>query len=1046
MDSAHFVRDFSFEISFPSEAECFAEHNSLGSFVSGRLTRVADEVFSRLSPGDRVVKIDSLDIDLGYLPATSYYEEAEKRFRDRLEEALRLKLLALSGSATRTGGNSEGIVPWTESELDIVMGFLDTGYLPWNINYSPSRTIEKTLRHVIANAGPGLARRLRLADRPATAARRLAWQFPVNLLTAIARLLEPVAEESLAREQVDLDSALQAASGRSDAVRLRYWEFTLLHLLKHSGTAFDQTDWFAAFLEAVAREQPLDDSPPQFRTISAGTGPRTSGRDTLDWRQLLEQALVSGDAGALSTFWSPLLEQRPELVAQVVRQFGSRADVRRAMARGFPDSMLCGLALLLEAEEVEFIKELVAAADIFREAATKQRESGPGMKALLWEYTLTYLLVERGHRFNRRAYVKSVVRQLALGDNLRYEDFVLSLIEAQDRIEKSGVPRREIQWLHSDLHAKLPEEPASPSATGAPDGIETPGLPRREIPSLHSDLYPNRPEEIAPFSVRKRELLEQTDKTGYRSDSQEPGIGALLRSYELYDILTACLLRGARAQGGLSDVIGELREQYPWQLLRILQELRASTRDGSLPAWLSTEELSNLADAFLHVSGGKTDVLKDQADRVANKPGYRLILSILIQDRFIPDQLPDFSAPDLTIDSGGIEEDPGRVAPTPALSPAAELTDQAVESALMCVENLTATEIDRLIRALDRLMAQPEEWLIRVLHTVLDNPDQVRIMIGMLPERQLARLLLLTAAAGSHRVLWIADTVVDGCKAGEIIPTSSNALRLKWLFLFQYLIQLRLPVSEVTFLSQFIPYLAEQSGYRDTTSFSTLVVRQLSLETFSTRAAARRRIIEILDTPKTAVSSDRHAARDRSPAEVATVKRRDPEPDFQHIYIRNAGQVLASPYFPRLFERLGLLEDGVFRKGDAAQKAIHLLQYMVDETMHPPEHLLPLNKVLCGLEPDTPVLRHIDLLREEKDAVEGLLRAMIAHWKAIGNTSVQGLRESFLQREGHLRLKSGDWQLLVQPRAFDMLLDRLPWGFKVIRHPWMNSTVYVEWR
>ncbi len=71
---------------------------------------------------------------------------------------------------------------------------------------------------------------------------------------------------------------------------------------------------------------------------------------------------------------------------------------------------------------------------------------------------------------------------------------------------------------------------------------------------------------------------------------------------------------------------------------------------------------------------------------------------------------------------------------------------------------------------------------------------------------------------------------------------------------------------------------------------------------------------------------------------------------------------------------------------------------------------------------------------------------MIAHWGILGNTSVRGLRESFLQREGRLRRKDGGWQLLVQSRAFDMLLDKLPWGFSVIRHPWMESTVHVEWR
>ena len=81
-----------------------------------------------------------------------------------------------------------------------------------------------------------------------------------------------------------------------------------------------------------------------------------------------------------------------------------------------------------------------------------------------------------------------------------------------------------------------------------------------------------------------------------------------------------------------------------------------------------------------------------------------------------------------------------------------------------------------------------------------------------------------------------------------------------------------------------------------------------------------------------------------------------------------------------------------------------------------------------------------------------LLQAVIAHWKAVGHTSVAGLRESFLQREGRLtrdKTPAGDpprWRLRVQTRGFDVLLDRLPWSFQTIRLPWMQGALHVEWR
>jgi hypothetical protein len=107
---------------------------------------------------------------------------------------------------------------------------------------------------------------------------------------------------------------------------------------------------------------------------------------------------------------------------------------------------------------------------------------------------------------------------------------------------------------------------------------------------------------------------------------------------------------------------------------------------------------------------------------------------------------------------------------------------------------------------------------------------------------------------------------------------------------------------------------------------------------------------------------------------------------------------------------------------------------------------LTLNKLLCGVAPDTPVIGEVEITAEERLAIDGLLEAMIQHWKAIGKTSVAGLRESFLQREGRLSHDDNGWRLRVQPRAFDMLLDRVPWGFATTKFAWMEEVIHVEWR
>jgi hypothetical protein len=172
----------------------------------------------------------------------------------------------------------------------------------------------------------------------------------------------------------------------------------------------------------------------------------------------------------------------------------------------------------------------------------------------------------------------------------------------------------------------------------------------------------------------------------------------------------------------------------------------------------------------------------------------------------------------------------------------------------------------------------------------------------------------------------------------------------------------------------------------------------------------------------------------------------DDNKSAEEIYIANAGMVLATPYLPQLFRMLDLTEGTKFKDERSAERAIHLLQFMVNESCDSPEFLLSLNKLLCGVPTGVPIVREIELLPQEKDAIEGMLRGIIQNWTILGNTSVQGLRESFLQRSGRLQLKEDNWHLKVESKGIDVLLDRLPWSFALIKHPWMRRPIYVEWR
>ncbi len=164
------------------------------------------------------------------------------------------------------------------------------------------------------------------------------------------------------------------------------------------------------------------------------------------------------------------------------------------------------------------------------------------------------------------------------------------------------------------------------------------------------------------------------------------------------------------------------------------------------------------------------------------------------------------------------------------------------------------------------------------------------------------------------------------------------------------------------------------------------------------------------------------------------------------MFVNNAGLVLLSPFFPRFFERVSLVDENGFKDNSLQERAIKLIQYLVTGENVIREFDIALNKVLCGMDINQTIDKEFDITDEEKENCESLLRSVVEYWSALKNTSVEGLRNSFLLRRGKLDEIEDQWRLNVEEKAFDVLLDTLPWSISIIKFKWMNKPVYVEWR
>lgn len=188
----------------------------------------------------------------------------------------------------------------------------------------------------------------------------------------------------------------------------------------------------------------------------------------------------------------------------------------------------------------------------------------------------------------------------------------------------------------------------------------------------------------------------------------------------------------------------------------------------------------------------------------------------------------------------------------------------------------------------------------------------------------------------------------------------------------------------------------------------------------------------------------------RQPARLPKQAARRPDPVEERVTapwsIHNAGLVLLQDWFRPLFTRLGLVAGERFVSAHAQRRAVHYLQFLATGHTETPEHLLLLNKLLCGLAWHAPVEAGIDMSADDRALCESLLEAAIGYWRAAGSSSINGFRGNWLVRGGSLSEGGERWNLVVEERrAYDVLLARSPFTYSFIKLPWMEKAVYVTW-
>lgn len=1048
MKNRHLIDSAVFDIGFSSEETAFELQSELNGFVNQQLMTVLAEVFDVSSKNDSLLRIPVIELDLGAVPYADYREELPRRLREKLAE----QLAEIRQSIGKNGAANSQSLDRTTFRRELVEYFLVHGYLPWYANLAQGETIENLLTQQLASEPQALSLFLHVTVHKQRVCDRLAAQFDLKVTHKLVQLLAANCAEriKLLTEQFLMlwRSNDQADSMQMHASELgpRLWSKLIMLLLGKGSDQLNSEKLFENALLALLPKLPEAITPllnrlNKFRdnkidftelksvllalaekqavvgNSDAGAADGNNSEPTLhgesrliQMRQQLVEAIVSGEFVNIEAFWSELLTDHVSLLEESLRYYGQQAQIRKRIAYGFPEPVLQQLLALLEPTESTFVATVIDQPALFQ----LNNEGAESVSVLaqsqarkqLWQFSLGYLLVERGSHFNKKSYLGSMLRQMAMANNQSHTQMMAGLTGYVAAMPRSNAMARQLLQLLNEL------------------GQE--------------------------FSAENRETDEM----------QEP---PQLHGYEYYDeLIIAFDLGGEIAYGDIHKAIVELEHKTPWLLMRLLRELQSgSFGSGVQVANLSVMQLRQLLFAFIRLTNqSETSAPSELINAIESYSGqstnlknyYHQILNCLLLG-----QLIDFEAilaESVSIDTGS-EMEPEAVQMSTSKqhdqqTPAYEYDEQGLIQYLHSDASLTASEVTSLIRGFEYLLDQHPQSLRRILTELMADKRMVNRLASLLPERLLSRSLLIMGVRDMQRLQQYAEIVTTACYNQASRLNQKRLAGFKWQLVFTYLNDVGPFFNEKQFVEYFLAGLAsliDLSAKSDLQDFTALVSQQLVANSLpSTRDITQKIVLCLAETNEQPAQPAKPRTEDTVPVTEIEKQTEFEDLPLEDIHIANAGIVLAAPYLPRLFEMLGLTEKSAFKNSQAAVRGVHMLQFLVDEHTDTPEYQLVLNKLLCGVKTAIPIERQISLSQHEKEQLQGLLTGMTQNWKSLGNTSTAGLRESFLQRQGRLQLRDDAWHLLVEAKSYDMLLDQLPWSYSTIKYPWMDRVIYVDWR
>jgi Contractile injection system tape measure protein len=1023
MSSPHVVESLHFEFAFGDETEAFELQDRISRFASERAAGVIEQVFDEVGGGEDLLRLQLVELDLGVLPLHESDDDWDSRLREALKLELHDRQAATSTLHDRNPASDLKRQSRAQADLELIWSWLHHGALPWHAAMQDRVAFDGMLDRVLDRYGAALARSIRRSPDSRRLLQRAERQWPAAAFARLGRWLADDTPLAAPGPRQDAPAAQPAGGPEVGVSRLS-------HPAGKVDGAADGND-----IDIAARvAQELRDDAAALRIKLTGLNVQdpqwdrlAGGLDPASRRALLALLAPPGEAAFVEGLAASAM-------LQTLARPGPAAD-RAAAVCAATLRALHGVGACVADRH-----RLVALTLAELTAWTGTRPgSGPPHEAASSERapaTDESAASDRLHAPHANTAVRSASAELTRHLAPLLHAVPLRLATPAPLLTLLTAWADAAAWLAIPTEADDDDAQALALRDALERQLEAAGLDES------SPAWPALVHRDAPW-VRER-LLRHGRRAAWRRQ-----FARALAPARLAELLAlwAPLADVTRLSRLLSDPIAWTagHPRAAAEMATLLREwLLSSLLTESEPAFdIVTCVRSLLTQRAQHDALAERAVLAALQARWAGDSAFQgpsALLQRLAKGLAEPvhgvEPVKPAEGFETAEDFEAVESDDSVESTASAQSQSLAAFDAGVSAPLPAptkrAETRAGADRSPLSQWLQRLpQGLPPAWR-RELARRLESAATARAVFEQLTPDELHALLLRLLPETARPMQALLQALREAAITAEVPLSAAQLEAFEWRFIQQECFEEGRRFESAGFVRRWCETLVNEAGAAAPAAVDHGWPRRL-------RGA-------VLPWVRVAGSRPVASAPARAPSPVVLAPAPDPVADGATLYLRHAGLVLAGPYLPRLWARLELTGPNGFVDDDAAERATHLLHWLACGRQGAVEHELVLNKLLCGIDLQTPLRAEVALSERESQAADELLLAMIRHWQALGRTSPAGLRESFLQRQGALTHDETGWRLLVEPRSYDMLLDTLPWGFKTLRFPWMKEVLHVQWR